>query len=414
MFDLCLFDLDDTLVRTTDLKEIREACKHNSDPQRLHALLDQLGREDGRHIYSVELLRQIRAEFPQLKLGVFTRSPQSYTQTVLNWAYPGFQWDIVVAYESVRRTKPYGDGIDLAMNTLGVEYIDRVIMVGDSDVDVRASYHCGCLVALDTGAWPYSWDPTHWKAVGLVPDAIIDIPDDLLRVLHTPGCYLPELERLLAGIELAPQTPRFDKINHFIVEAAGGDRTPYPIYVAGRSFANYESVQYRKQWHALTVSIGEHKDADVFPDDWINTIRRFIEDQYFALFGTLRVVVCVVPHRPGRKARLEKLLEQFEQSVHERSIDGFEVICLTDLLAFKQGVKSQHNDYLNREERFINVRDHLFVQNPDRISSDTAYLVVDDVTTTGASLIYAGKYLKMAGARDVKCLSMAKNIGNIL
>jgi len=32
MFDLCLFDLDDTLVRTSDLKELREACKRNSDP----------------------------------------------------------------------------------------------------------------------------------------------------------------------------------------------------------------------------------------------------------------------------------------------------------------------------------------------------------------------------------------------
>ena len=35
------------------------------------------------------------------------------------------------------------------------------------------------------------------------------------------------------------------------------------------------------------------------------------------------------------------------------------------------------------------------------------------VTTTGASLIYASKYLKAAGAIDVKCLSMAKNIGNL-
>lgn len=414
MFEICLFDLDDTLIRTSDLKPIREACKHNSDPQRLHELGEQLAGVDGRHIYSAEILRQIRADFPQMKLGVFTRAPRSYTQTVLNWAYPEFEWDIVVAYEDVPRTKPFGDGIDRAMHAFDVECLDQVILVGDSDVDVRASYHCGCVVALDTGAWPYRWDSTHWRAVGLVPDAAIDTPASLLSVLRRPGCYLPELERLLVDAEPTPWTPRFDKINHFIAPAAGGDHTAYPIYVGGRSFANYESVRYRKQWHALTASIEENKEADVFPEEWVIAIRRFIEDQYFALFGVLRVVVCVVPRRPGRKARLEMLIEQLEQSVHKRPIEGFDVICLPNLLAYKPGVKSQHNDHLKQGERFINVRDHLFVQNPDQVTAKTSFLVIDDVATTGASLIYAGKYLKMAGAQDVKCLSMAKNIGDIV
>ncbi|MCR4142883.1 HAD hydrolase-like protein [Alcaligenes faecalis] len=413
MFDLCLFDLDDTLVRTSDLKELREACKRNSDPQRLNALTGQLAAEDGRHIYSVELLQQIRVQFPLLKLGVFTRSPQSYALTVLNWAYPGFPWDIVVAFESVQRTKPFGDGVDLAMTTFAVERVDRVILVGDTDVDVRAGYHRGCVVALDRGAWLYPKESTHWNAEGFIPDAVIDAPDALLDVLGRPQAHLPELERLLAGAQ-EPQRLRFDKINHFIAKAAGGDATPYPIYVAGRSFSNYESVQYRRQWHALTVSIGNNKDADVFPDAWITTIRRFIENQYFALFGVVRVVVCVVPHRPGRKARLENLLMQLAQSVHERPIEGFEIICQPGLLAYKQGVKSQHNDYLKHAERFMNVRDHLFVKEPDQVTPKVFYLVIDDVTTTGASLIYAATYLKLAGAKNVTCLSMAKNIGNIV
>lgn len=412
MFDICLFDLDDTLVRTTDLKEIRETCKHNNDPERLELLRKLLSEVDGRHIYSPELLQQIRTDFPDMRLGVFTRSPQSYALTVLDWAYPDFKWDIVVAYESVQRTKPYGDGIDLAMETIDVERLDRVILVGDNDVDVRAGYHCGCVVALDRGAWPNRREPMHWKALGMAPDAVISTPEGLLDVLRKPGRHLPELERLLAGAE-PPQTLRFDKINHFIPQVAGGDRTAYPIYVAGRSFSRHESVQYRKQWHALTASIGENKEADVFPDAWITTIRGFIEDQYFALFGVLRIVVCVVPHRPGRKARLENLLRQLEQSVGVQPIKGFEVICQPELFAYRPGVKSQHNDYLGRDERFMNVRDHLFVQNPELVSGKTSFLVIDDVTTTGASLIYAGKYLKEAGARDVNCLSMAKNIGDI-
>ncbi|WP_442593384.1 HAD hydrolase-like protein [Parapusillimonas sp. JC17] len=413
MFDICLFDLDDTLLRTSDLKEIRESCKCNDDPDRLQMLREQLAEMDGRHIYSLALLQQIRTEFRKLRLGVFTRSPKSYALTVLGWAYPGLKWDVVVAYEDVRRTKPYGDGIDHAMETFGVEDLDRVILVGDTDADVRAGYHCGCVVALDRGAWPYSKESTHWNAERLVPDVLLDDPDDLLDVLRRPHAHLPELERLLAGGE-RPKRLRFDKINHFIPKVADGDRTAFPIYVAGRSFANYDSVQYRKQWHELTASIGENKEADVFPSEWVVAIRSFIDNHYLALFGVVRIVVSVVPHRPGRKARLENFLMQLEQSVREQPLEGFEIICQPELLGYKQGVKSQHNDHLNHTERFLNVRDHLFVNNPDQLAARTSYLIIDDVTTTGASLIYAGKYLKEAGAQEVTCLSMAKNIGNII
>ncbi len=31
MFDICLFDLDDTLISTEDLKTVCEACKNRSD-----------------------------------------------------------------------------------------------------------------------------------------------------------------------------------------------------------------------------------------------------------------------------------------------------------------------------------------------------------------------------------------------
>src|SRR5690606_23918213 len=148
--------------------------------------------------------------------------------------------------------------------------------------------------------------------------------EGLLDVLRRPLSHLPELERLLAGGQ-PPRTPRFDKINHFIAKAAGGDTTPYPIYVAGRSFSNYESVQYRKHWHALTASIGDNKDADEFPNGWITAIRHFVEDHYLAGFGVVRVVLSVVPHRPGRKARLESLLMQLAQSVRERPLEGFEI-----------------------------------------------------------------------------------------
>ena len=62
-------------------------------------------------------------------------------------------------------------------------------------------------------------------------------------------------------------------------------------------------------------------------------------------------------------------------------------------------------------ERFENVRDHLFVKQPDRVQNRTI-VVLDDVVTSGASLMYARQYLLDAGADSVSCVAIAKAIGN--
>ena len=414
MFKICLFDLDDTLVRTEDLKGVREACKNNADAKNINVLNAALAGQQGRHIYSLEMLRNIRKEFPELKLGVFTRSPRSYADVVLAWAYPEFDWDIVVAYEDVRPTKPHGDGIDLAMDKFDFRLLNEIMLVGDTDVDVRAAYNCGCVAVLDRSSWPGKRRPEHWAALGHVPDAIIDSPEELLHVIAKPVSFLPELERLIAkGTETAAGV-RFERINHFVPQALGGDQKAFPVYVCGRSFTQYDSLKYRRQWHELTESIVEHKDADQFPESWIDAIRHFIIDQYHGLFVPANILVTAVPHRPDRKARLEVLLKQFQESVIHKPIQRCNVAVAPDLLAFKDGVKSQHNDLLNREQRFANVRDHLFVKMPDLVKKGSAVLILDDVVTTGASLIYATIRLKEAGATEVKCLAIAKSIGDVL
>lgn len=414
MFGICLFDLDDTLVRTEDLKDVREACKNNADAGRINAVKASLAAMHGRHIYGLDVLESIRKSHPEMKLGIFTRSPRSYAKTVLEWAYPGFVWDLVVAYEDVNRTKPHGAGIDLAMKQFNVEYLNRVMLVGDTDVDVRAAYNCGCIAVIDRASWSAIKQTGHWRALELVPDAFIDGPNDLVRFLARPHMFLPELERLLSGEADVAAGVRFDQINHFVPKAIGGDNRPIPIYACGRSFTNYESVKYRKQWHELTQSIEEHKDADEFSESWINAIRHFIADKYRAFFSAASVIVTVVPHRPGRKARLEALLQQLQQSLALSPIPKCNVTVAPDLLAFKAGVKSQHNDHLSQVERFENARDHLLVNSPQLVSGGKSVLVLDDVVTTGASLIYAMKYLKAAGAGDVKCLAIAKSVSDVL
>ena len=407
MLELCLFDLDNTLVKTDDLKEIREASKNNDDPGHLAQLNDLIRLNPQRRIYEQPFLQTLREYFPQLKLGVFTRAPRSYAEAVLAWAYPGCDWDIIVAYEDVSPTKPYGNGVHKAMEAVGVEYVDRVALIGDNDIDVKAAYNAGCLVAVDKRSWPFRILPEHWRAQDLIPDGIIESPQDVLDFIRDHRPFLPNLERLLEG-GIPQRGWRYVKVGYWAV----GDVHRYSISVAGRSISNHKSVQWRRDDHALSESIEHNKDSAQFPQPWLEAVRNFIDVTFDSILNLKEVVVTVVPHRPGRQPRLEQLLNQLGAYLVANPTKAT-VTLVPDLLAYTNGVKSNHNEFLNRAQRFENVRDHLVVNRPDLATTSKAYLVIDDVVTTGASLICAQNRLVEAGALEVHLLGLGKNIGDL-
>jgi len=417
MFEVCLFDLDQTLVETEDMKDLRESGKNKDDACYRSEVEKELKvkPKDDRLIYKEEVLLKIRSQFPSLKLGVFTRSPRSYAETILAAAYPKMQWDVIVAYEDVKHTKPYGEGIDKAMWSFGYETISKVILVGDGDVDIRAAYNAGCVVALDTSSWESKRTPDNWRALAHIPDAVISRPEEIIDVLDDCYAYLPELERLLSKTDKRSGSARFDKVNKFIPRDAGGDNTAFPIFSCGRSFAGYKSLEWRKKWHKLTQSIHDQKEADEFPEEWVQAVRNFISANFAVLFFGGELTVSVIPHRPGRTPRLEAFLAQLEASYSATPLRGKgKLIFVPGLLAYKDGVRSNSNDKLNAAERFKNIRDHLIVSREDAVKKGGKILVIDDVATTGSSLIYAKKYLVAAGAGEVTCLSIAMNISNVL
>lgn len=416
MFKVCLFDLDQTLVMTEDMKELRESGKNKTEIEYREQVRETFNQKKDRLFYPEELLLQIRDNFPGMKLGVFTRSPRSYAKTILKEAYPSLRWDIVIAYEDVQRTKPYGEGVDKAMFSFGYEHISRVVLVGDGDTDIRAAYNAGCVAVLDRSSWNLHLESDNWRSLSRIPDVIIHKPGDIIKVLENYKTYLPELERLLykARNEDLHQ-PRFDRINKFIPREAGGGTTPFPIFSCGRSFANYKSLEWRKKWHKLTKSIIDQKEADEFPVEWIQAVRTFIGIHFKLLPADRELVVSVIPHRPDRKARLEAFLGQLKASFEATPCASFpNLLWVSDLLAYKDGVLSNSNEKLNAVQRFENVKDHLFVKKSDIVKNGKNVLIIDDVCTTGSSLICARNALIDAGASDVTCLAIAMNIGNVL
>jgi phosphoglycolate phosphatase-like HAD superfamily hydrolase len=407
---LVLFDLDDTLLQTGDLADFRGRLHVNDrSPAYTQQLLAAYDRGERRARYSPQTLDAIRLAHPGRKLGVFTRAPGHYARTLLQRAYPQVRWDVIVAYEDVRSTKPNPDGVWLAMKLCGIKQFDNVAMVGDDKVDIQAAYNAGCWAFLDRGAWPERLVSDNYYALERVPDVVVINPGDLCEKLEEPVTSLPELERAgYAGQPSRTEHPRFDTINHFAPHDLALKSSW--VTVLGRMFSHYEQLKYRASWHPLTAAIIAHKETRLFPAAWISSLKLFLE-LCWPIANGRDTVVTVVPFKPGRFPRLESLLDRLESS-HEADpiptaggIDFF-----AEVLAYREGVRGHSTEHLSKEQRFVNVRDHLFVAAPERVLGKHV-VVIDDVVTTGASLIYAQKYLMDAGARNVTCVALAKAVG---
>lgn len=405
---LCLFDLDNTLLRTSDLEGFRgRENVNNTSREYTRGLLREYDRRDDRLLYTPEQLADLQDEFPDMRWGVFTRAPRHYATTLLKEAYPDVEWDIVVAFEDVQNTKPHPDGIYVAAKKFGIKNGDQIVVVGDEKSDVVCAYRAGCWVFVDRTSWQ-PMEKEHWRALERVPDALFEGADELGPLLASPYLGVPELEYLIAGERLEGRKRRIDKINHFWPWSIS--RGHVSIHVLGRLFSDYEDIRYRRGWHALTGQIIDHKDAETFPDEWIKAIQKFV---HVDTVGKPDTLVTVVPYKPGRTPRLERLLDQFGRAYEPPRVSFVRnpaVSFRSDVLAFRPGAVSSHGNYLDKDQRFANVGENLHVARPQDVEGKHV-IVIDDVVTTGATLLWSHRYLREAGARSVSCLSLAQAIG---
>lgn len=93
---------------------------------------------------------------------------------------------------------------------------------------------------------------------------------------------------------------------------------------------------------------------------------------------------------------------------------------IPQLNLFKSALFTYKQKNLDRAARFINVKESLYI-NPSHIDVhefnqlsekliNKRFLVIDDVSTSGATLLYATYLLKKAGAKDVYVYALAKDL----
>jgi len=408
MIRLCLFDLDNTLVRTSDLDGFRGQANVGNDGVDYRERLAQAFDADARrHLYTPAILDRLRRELPEMKWGVFTRAPRAYAQTLLARAYPTWHWDVVVAREDVGQTKPHPEGVWAAMRATGITDARGVAVVGDEKPDVLAAYCGGAWAIVDQSSWTRPWANECYWAMERVPDAVIQQPMDLLNVLPQIKSHVPDLECRLAGATPSGRNrSRFDTINHF-----HPDRRKQAVTVLGKMFSDYQAIRPRSETHVLTQQILAHKEAVRFPDEWIQSIRAFLT-RMVSLAGPQRdLVVTVIPKKPNGVPRMESLLVQLALSLQDSPILNLQCRLHPEVMGFLDGVVSAHGLHLTAAQRFENVEGHLRVLDAAAIRGRPV-LVIDDVVTSGASLICASRALTAAGAAQVKCLALAKAVSD--
>ena len=405
-FSLCLFDLDDTLVRSSDLSDLREEGLRNHTENYRQAVRHHFA-DCQRTLISQERLYGLFILFPHLRFGIVSKAPRFWVQTVAEVCWPDFQWDVVIGNEDVFRVKPSPEGLIRAAQQLDIS-VDNTLYVGDSEDDIRAAYAAGMYAVLLTKTWqPWpNLSKENWRAANLFADAVIKKAESLTAVLEHPNRRLPTLEQYLAEEEA---DLRFLRCNKFPPYGYTLDHTPIQVYGLGRYFSAANSLLDKRRCHLLTQSILENKESTTFPAAWVKAVAAFVNHK---TNSDAEVVLTTIPARPGRVDRMACFLRQIEQTA---SFAGNRPIrFVPNLLGYREGVRSNHRDRLSAVERFENIRRSLFVSHPECLTDHPHVIVLDDVATTGATFYYADQYLRQAGAGEVTPLALSLNISDVL
>lgn len=399
-FTDCWFELDGTLINLDGLDDLLERGWTDDSEEYKAELADVLQREWRQLVYS-PMLESIRRRYPSLRINLLSYLSDVCLEVILRTCWPDFEWDLIAA--------PLAEGLPCAWRLPAEGKPEKMLYIGASGDSLRFAHsQPNCFSVLATWGWSSvprrrggKCSSEQWRTVELFADAQIDRADEIESLLAAPEDWLPLLESLLErGHKTSDCSRRRYLVCNKFRPNVQGDWVE--VYGLGRYYARHE----RHQTHKLTQSILENKESSVFPAEWVQAIVQAVKD-----LDSSRLVIAAIPARPERVDRMRAFLAQIESSGLLKS-EKRRVVFAPDLLAYRDGVRSQHRACRSAKERFDNVREHLYVHNAAPLEDHPDVLIIDDVVTTGATFYYARQCLLEAGAYDVASLAMAMTTDN--
>lgn len=372
-----LFDLDNTLAATDHLEEIR--TRRNSAG--LDAALPKLRPAPG-------VREAIAALRPRVKLGIVTRSPRWYADRVLARLFPRVRWDAVVTWADVERQKPYPDGLLRAAETMGIGDGRTIAYIGDGKEDVEAAYHARMRPVLAT------WINDDSGALQLVPDGVLGAPAQVLEYVEDPAAFLPGIESFLEGGA---------RVRRRVLRLSVQGVT-MPVEVLGRYYGLQGDTLELHQRHVLSRQVELKGGADPFPviPQWVDAIADHVQQVVRA--GVVNLVT-VVPAKPGRDPRLERLVAAVEERMDRREREQ----CVFDPALMRFAGDARVIKHGSQDDRYAEVERTLHMNGA---YTGKRVLVIDDVLTTGGTLLAARRLLRRSGAAVTLGLALTKAIGN--
>ncbi|EJG1286761.1 HAD-IA family hydrolase [Vibrio parahaemolyticus] len=388
-----LLDLDDTLVSTSKLQVFRE----NKD---MDGLLENINKSK---IYSPvkEILDKIKSS--GIPLGLITNSPRWYTEKIL--AYHNIdQFDVVIYYDDVGAggKKPSPQGINLALEKLGLKSNSNVIYIGDQESDFIAAYLAGIKPIAPSWA---KRDP-----ISQIPAAIVN-SKHLIESLDNIDELL-----LIADRTAVNQSFDFPKSQlNFIPLNENGELVPLnrenvKLISFGRYFSQNSTLTARlHENHQLSKDIFKKEESSSYtiPQYYIELMSRAVETLPVYVFNDPCAyfdIITVVPAKSGKNPRLENMLTRISR------VSSVKSEFIKDLFEFAPGAESLKT-LGGKDRRLQELRNTLKIKEKyvPQIQGKSV-LVLDDIITTGATFIHSFALLEESGANFTFGACLAKTV----
>ncbi|MBL4932660.1 ComF family protein [Clostridium paridis] len=158
----------------------------------------------------------------------------------------------------------------------------------------------------------------------------------------------------------------------------------------------YSCVYYTKELKTLIINFKEKREF--YTGDFL--IGLLIEGM-----KEWNIKGDVITYVPLSKDKEKK--RRFNQCLYlAKGLGKYYFIPTSPLLAKKKNIGEQKK--LTKKERFKNVEDAFYTNNIENIKGKKIILI-DDIFTTGATVISCARELKKSGAKEVKILTIAKS-----